>query len=919
MPCPPPRPAARVLAAQVLVGITVAALAVLVEGTGAAIRGFRDPGIDAALRALVHLAGLFLPLGLGVGLGVGVVLVVLDRTPWLAPLRARWGRPGAWTAPDPVATAGLAGLALAVPGFVAAVWVTGVDFANRFHRPELAFLAFGVLAVGLVAAAVVVASLGTVALLPVLRRFPKLARPVVVPVTAVVLGGGLLGGFLARYPRWLRVLDVGLFLAPALAAVAYLVMAVVLAARRRRRLKRHGAAGTGATTQGRRWPLPRSLVGMAVALGLLAVALGVASAVTYGGSSRVRTAVERRTFLGLPLLRRVSAAFDRDGDGHAPVFGGGDCNDGDASVYPGAPDPAGDGVDGDCFAGDGTPSLTLLSDGELRGRPAAAMPGVAKPNVLLVTIDALRPDHLGAWGYDRETSPYLDRFAAKSTRFANAVATSSRSIRSIPSMMTGRYPSQIAYGPEYLFPSLAEDNVTLAEMLRDAGWQTAVVMGTDYFVRSRHFFQGFDDVDQSSEYRPRRRDPVDRAIRRLKAFVRSSEDGGDDGAPFFLWVHLFNVHEPYLWDRRQSRFGDEPIDQYDTEIFLADRELRRLLDALARSPAADRTVTIVASDHGEAFGEHGTHGHSYTLYEEELRAPLLVHVPGLPGAVVEETVGLHDLTPTVLDLAGVPTREPVAGISLVPWLGGDGGRASGAPRRAEGLGGAPRLFFAELMPDGLLPFDRRVVREGDLKLHWWLRDGTYELYDLATDPGETRDLSDARPRDRERLLTLLRRYVAANALPEHRRTRVVRDNRLRQPPERVDHRLDLRYPGRFTVIGYDLPKRAFRKGERIPITFYYAVTGLMDESLFFEVSFRPPPGHRLPPHFHGGHYPLDGRYLTREWRPGEFLRDPLSIIIPETLETPVRLTLQLAVYHRGEIVRPAEGDGRTALVDVRID
>jgi len=159
MPSPPPRPAARVLAAPVLVGITVAALAVLVEGTGAAIRGFRDPGIDAALRALVHLAGLFLPLGLGVGLGVGVVLVVLDRTPWLAPLRARWGRPGAWTAPDPVATAGLAGLALAVPGFVAAVWVTGVDFANRFHRPELAFLAFGVLAVGLVAAAVVVAKM----------------------------------------------------------------------------------------------------------------------------------------------------------------------------------------------------------------------------------------------------------------------------------------------------------------------------------------------------------------------------------------------------------------------------------------------------------------------------------------------------------------------------------------------------------------------------------------------------------------------------------------------------------------------------------------------------------------------------------------------------------------------------------------
>lgn len=911
-PSPPRGPATdtphgppRLLSTQLLVGFGVGLLAVLVDTTVAAVRGARDPGLDAVLRGMVHLAGLYLPLGVALGLAVGLALGLLDRTPWLAPVRARLGGWERWRRSDPEATAGVLGALLGGLGWALAVWRMGVYFTTRFHRPELAFALFAALALGLIFAGVLLASAATVVALPVLARLRPLARPFV-PVAASLVGGvTALAVVLARNPRWLRVLPIELYLAPALVVLAYLVLALG-----RRRL-----------------PAPRRLRGRRtvdrLALGSVvgAIAFGVLTAFSYGGSSRVRTAVERRSLWGLPVLRQAAVVFDRDGDGRAPVFGGGDCNDRDPKVFPGAPDPPGDGVDADCFAGDGTPSLTLLSDGEPVGRPPTALPGVDRPSFLLITVDALRPDHLGAWGYDRATSPNLDQFAARSVRFVEAVATSSRSIRSIPSMLTGRYPSQIAYGPEYLFPSLSPSNVTLAETLQEAGWRTAVVMGTDYFVRSKDFFQGFDEVIQSRDYRPRRSWPVDRGMAQLAELAADPE-----ARPFFLWVHLFNVHEPYLWDRRPSRFGDQTIDRYDTEIFLADQQIGRLLRALAASPAAERTVTVLASDHGEAFGEHGSSGHSYTLYEEELRAPLLIHVPGLAPGEVEDTVGLHDLTPTVLDLAGVPTKVPVAGRSLLRHLqdaAGTPGTLPGTPPGRGAPGGpaareGPRMLFAELMPDGLLPFDRRAIRVGDLKLHWWLRDGTYELYDLGKDPGETRDLSDARPDAREELLSLLRRYVAANALPEHRRAGVVDDNRLRRPPEELDHRLDLRFPGRFEVLGYDLPKRTFRKGERIPITFYYRVTGRMSESLFFEVSFEPPGGLELPPHFHGGHYPLDGRYLTREWRPGEILRDPLSIIIPETLRTPVDLTLRFAVFADGRMVPHAGGASRVTLTDVEI-
>src|SRR5690606_15422627 len=118
-------------------------------------------------------------------------------------------------------------------------------------------------------------------------------------------------------------------------------------------------------------------------------------------------------------------------------------------------------------------------------------------------------------------------------------------------------------------------------------------------------------------------------------------------APWLLWVHLFNVHLEYLWDRTPSRFGDDAVGKYDTEVALADEQVGALLEALQATGEADETVVVILSDHGEAFDEHGNHGHSTTLYQEEIRAVLLMQVPGMEPRAVEQAVGLFDLTPTL--------------------------------------------------------------------------------------------------------------------------------------------------------------------------------------------------------------------------------------------------------------------------------
>lgn len=808
--------------------------------------------------AALDLVAFTLPVGLAVGIGLGLALALVRASPYLSGLRAFYGSPSRWLRPEPERFA----QPLAWLGTLGAVFVTVAyaygDFAARFHRQDLAAYALGGVVVGLFAASYL---LYGVLRLVLLRVAALLGRLATFATILVLVGPSAVATLvvLSRSAALEGVDDVAFVAIPVFVVSFFAGPALVLARARRRSTREIAMAGA------------LTVVGVALAY--------LAASSTYGTGSwwagnRVRSVVEQRSLFGARLVRFYASRADADHDGFTASFGGGDCDDGDAHIYPGAPDTAGDGVDADCFAGDGSPDVVPRGDGRYGTRPRT----LAQPSFVVVTIDALRRDHLGVNGYGRATSPHIDAFARTAVQFTGAIPSSSRSLRSIPGMWTGLYPSEIAWGPEYLWPSLLPANESVAEVLQAHGYRTGAVMATNYFQRVVGFFQGFDTARQFEVYDPPRARAMDEALPILEELA-----SGD--APFLLWVHLFNCHAPYLQDGVPSRFGPEEMDRYDSEIVYADEQFQRILDAIDARGLAERTVVVLASDHGEAFGEHGTWYHSTTLYEEEMRPMFFVRVPGIPAARVDGNVSLVDLAPTIAELAGVRLAHPISGESLLPLMS--------AERGAD----PERTVIAELLPDGLHPYDVKVLRRGSEKLMWWSRDGRIQLFDLASDPAEMLDLSDDRPAEAARLLGELRAWTAAAGLEDNRAPAFVAAHRSTTPPT-PRTRLEAVYPG-FELLGLTMPAAHVRRGDQLPLDLYWHVSDETDRDLFFRVTVEAPPGVSIPEHFHCWHYPLQSMYRTYEWHAGEYLDDPCTMRIPSAEEMAItetahfRLVLQV--------------------------
>ncbi|UJR81419.1 sulfatase-like hydrolase/transferase [Sandaracinus amylolyticus] len=870
------------IAGHVSIGLVTAVVMVIADVVQSSLRDVAPRVTPGQLAvAGLHLAALYGLVGVVAGAGIGIVARWLRRSRVTSAALARASSIAFWTRGDPpLFASGVANGIAAALIFGLVAW-GHVDFSTRFHRADLAGYALG--AVVLVAVVVVLAVRAALAsgVRAIAFRMGRLASlgALVAVLLAGVIAAVVIG--LVRHPEILLAYDARTLAWPAGTALAWLVVALLLV----RPLRRARPARV------------RALAAFASALVMVGL---VTSAATFGDSNRVRSVVEQRSVVGRRLVRMLQATSDRDGDRYAWAFGGGDCDDGDPRVHPGAIDVEGDGIDSDCFAGDGAPRIVERGRGQFGDVPSS----LVRPNFLVVTIDALRRDHLGAYGYPRPTSPHIDAFAREAIDFREVVPQSSRSLRSIPAMWTGNYASEIAFGPEYLWPSLLPENVTAPELLRDhGGYATSVIMATEYFRRMDDFFQGFDQVTQFEIADPPRERAVNQALPELRRLASGTQ-------PWLFWVHLYNCHVPYLQDGVPSRYGHEQVDLYDTEIGFADEQFQRLLDALDELGLRDRTVVVLASDHGEGFGEHGTFGHSTTLYEEEMRSVLMMRIPGVAPRRVEHVVGLLDVAPTILNLAQVQPTEDLSGISLVPF-------ATGA-REPD----PERPVFAELLPDGLTPYDVKVMRRGVHKLMWWVRDGTFQYFHLEADPDEHHDLSDARREEAEAMLGSLRAWVASSSRAENRSETFVAQNRLRAVPAGISHPTDIRYPGMFTLAGFDLPRTRFTTGDDIPLTFYYRVDAQISRDLFFLVDIEAPPGVRLPAHFHAWHWPLHSRYPTTRWEPGEVVRDPTPIVIPEGVPTPVRLGLYLRVRDGGELLE-ATHDGRQEvrvhLADIEVE
>lgn len=363
---------------------------------------------------------------------------------------------------------------------------------------------------------------------------------------------------------------------------------------------------------------------------------------------------------------------------------------------------------------------------------ACAPPDASPPaNLLLVTIDTLRPDHLGAYGYLRPTSPRLDGFAGSAVVFERAYGTSSWTLPSIASILTAEYPS--GHRVRTQRSSLAPGFDTLVERLAAEGFATGAVVSHVFFARRYGLDQGFDDYDDELV-----RDQVAESHKAVSSPAVTAKGlawlaarkGAQDGRRWFLWLHYFDPHSEYIAHPGVSEpFGEGAQNRYDGEIAFTDLHLGRIFDALAEHDFDSDTAVIVASDHGEAFGEHLLTGHRLGLFEEELRVALMVRAPGIEPRRVTTPVSLVDVAPTALELLGVPPAPAAAGVSLVPALHG------------EALMRPPILAELRSALDW-----RRVdaVVDGDWKLLSKRPQGV-SLFELTRDPGEQRNVAEDFP------------------------------------------------------------------------------------------------------------------------------------------------------------------------------
>ena len=391
--------------------------------------------------------------------------------------------------------------------------------------------------------------------------------------------------------------------------------------------------------------------------------------------------------------------------------------------------------------------------------PASARAAAGNPlNVLLITIDTLRADHLGAYGYGRPTSPRIDALAASSALFERAYTFWPKTRGSFVMMMTGRLPSANGYSKTH--PILVDFNPTLAAALKGAGYETTALVDNPNVAARYGYAKGFDRYRETWE-EPALQTEMARTqaiTEEAVAFLRERRRA----SPFFLWLHYVNPHAPYTppppYDtafldssarkgkplpvvpdfhggipRQWAVAGEDRLGyyvaQYDGEIAAVDREVGRVLDALAASGLAARTLVVLTSDHGESLGEHGYYfDHGEDLFEPSMAIPLVVALPGAPAGVRSRALASTlDLVPTVLDAVKVSYPPDLAGTSLLREV--RGGAGSGAARL---FGGNERNLSAT--------WDARYrlvsVPEGDgVRL---------SLYDRVADPGETKDVSRAR-------------------------------------------------------------------------------------------------------------------------------------------------------------------------------
>jgi hypothetical protein len=435
----------------------------------------------------------------------------------------------------------------------------------------------------------------------------------------------------------------------------------------------------------------------------------------FGKNQNLKVQTLSRTTQAKQHFKLAQWALDFDRDGYSAYLGGGDADDSRAGINPDQPEIVGDGLDNNSIGGD----LTSQAIAEWQaGRAARHKPAGrrAQPyNIIYIFIDALRADHMSLYGYPRQTSPNMDKLAARSSVFENAFSPSSNTFESAARFMKSSY------------------------------WDAKVDSWTEVLARNGYNMMLFPQRRLSMLRRYVKgvevaQDAEGKGLKDTVNLVINSLGSAPADNPFCAYIYTVDPHKPYA-RHKEFDFGQSNTDLYDGEIAFTDHHLGRLFDWLESSGRSKDTMVVIMADHAESLGERGVYRHSSELYNDQTHVPLIFYVPGLPARRIATYVSTIDLGTTVLDCLGMDCPQTYAGASLLSAI-------EGGPVEHPSIFGEQTLRekeFPNIPPEEYpQPVNKKymVIAQDGYKLIYNRNLYTFELFDLKSDPKEQHNLYD---------------------------------------------------------------------------------------------------------------------------------------------------------------------------------
>jgi len=748
----------------------------------------------------------------------------------------------------PEAVASTYAALVALGGMVASTYELVLRFSVDFKNRSLAALLLACLLPMLLAMIILLASAVRIMLIPTIRAIGRISavRVLASVVGALALGvmavAGLAILLVRRYLAIVEMIDWRPLAYPMMLLIGTALIIGLLLHFRSRRLARRMTASR----------LRRAL--LCVWSGVL-LALWSYSLVAFDDQTTLRTALLRRGYGVARTMDVLNVLLDFDHDGYISFFGGGDCAPFDRDVHPGAVEIADNGIDDNCFGGDlHAGGKAMLRHFEHRLPESLAR---RRPNIVLITLDDLRADHVGAYGYKRQTTPNIDGVARRGVLFERAYAQGPSTRFSIPSFLTSKYSSQIPRKNVTDVPEPVEESALLmAEVFQQAGYRTGAALSYRVFGRKWRIDQGFDvyDVSQARYYDGKGGpgwdpDQLYRLVDVAKRFLADNPD-----KPFFLWVHFFEPHPPNIHRTKPRDFGSDIAGQYDGELCFADAKVGELLDEIHRHPAANNTVIVVASDHGRGLGEHGSTTHGWDLYQPNLHVPLIIAVPGLQPRRIRNPVGLIDLLPTFVNLCHIQRGFDFEGQSLVPQL------VDGTEPPAD------RPLFSEVFVGFHNTHVINSITTRDFKLIYDVTFNAFQLFDLRIDPDEKNEASARLPKELKRMQGLLNGVRERATAPSMRVE--IESSMLPAAPD-LPNVKRVNFGNQIEFLGFEVRPARPRAGDVLEILWYLRALTKM------------PKDYKMLGHLRGNggefldtkHVALRGKYPSTSWIPGQVFRD----------------------------------------------